>query len=106
MSTDAIRAVDVLNATCRTLGLDIVEFRSSARGAPIRRARQVAAYLMREAVHPPVPFDTIARHIGRTRSTAIHAHRKVEEVLLGLKVERELLSNVHAVRRALGGKKA
>ena len=71
---------DVIDGVCKIFAVSEEELIGKSRRQNIAEARQVVAYLCREALD--MPLNTIGIHLGgRDHTTIIHAHKKVEDLL-------------------------
>lgn len=87
------KAAQIVNATASVFGIDSRDMRPGFKGANAMRARQVAAYLIREEVGPSFPW--IGNFIGRDHSTVIHSCKKIKRAM---DIDTSLKNKVEAVR--------
>ncbi len=67
----------IINEVARTMGVNPEDIRSAKHSAPISRARQVAAYVVRTITN--LPMKSIGEEFGgRDHSTIVYALQKVE----------------------------
>ncbi len=83
----------ILNEVGRTMGVKAEDIRSGRRSAPVSKARQTAAYVVRNITN--LPTDAIGKEFGgRDHSTIVYAIQKVEQQMEKDRSYRNLVEDI------------
>lgn len=99
--SNRFKAMQIVNAAGIVYGVEPRGLRSDARGENAMRARQVAAYLIREDIK--VSFPWIGRFLNRDHSTVIHARKRIGEAVAGNVVFKEKVESIRRLYPTLSG---
>jgi chromosomal replication initiator protein len=86
----------ILNAVCKHFGIKMKELKGASRAKVFSQPRQISIYLIRR--YTTLGFREISQIFGKDHSTAVHAHKKIEQEI---ETDLEIRRSVESIREQL-----